>query len=352
MGRMSKIDKYKKALGATTLNDKDCMYNKNIFSDSGNYVLNALVSGSIKKGIPFGDTIMISGDPSTGKSYILHMMAINFLKNNPEGIVFYMETEGTIARSLITDDIVDRFLIIPIESVEKMKFTVADIVKSVEEDSLQGKSMLFMDSIGNIASEKEINDTFQKKDKQDMTKQKTLKSFFRIYLQIFNRLKLPFIIANHTYTSIGGFMPEDVHSGGKGSTYAGSTIFSLTKSKEKKSGNQVGILVKMKFKKNDKSRWIKTNNSGQLVINWQTGIKKMSGLVEFMEMLDLVTKKGKTYKYGEIEGTKKVFRRKLSEYLKDEKNLDILDEQIYNEIALATKSVESDVELEDGDDDE
>lgn len=348
MGRLSKIDKYKKAIGATTLTDEDCIYIKNKFSDTGNYVLNAMLSGNLSKGVPFGDTIMFSGDPSTGKSYLLTMIAVTFLKNDPEGIVYYLETEGTIARNLISEDVADRFLIIPIESVEKMKFSVADIVTLVEEEQLQGKVMLFMDSIGNIASEKEIRDTFNKNDKQDMTKQKTLKSFFRIYLNIFNRLKIPFIVSNHTYDSIGGFMAEKVHSGGKGSTYAGSSIFSLSKSKEKKSGKQIGVVVKISINKNDKSRWIVPTIKGQIVINFKTGIKRYSGIIPFLESLDIITKKGKTYKYEEIEGTKRVFARKLQEYFSDKNNLDKLDKLVHDKIALDSKIIiENDEEDEE-----
>ena len=337
--------------GIQKLNDEDCMYICKKFIDTGNYVLNALMSGEILNGVPVGDIVSFSGDEQTGKSYILMQTAVQFLKNNSDHIVYYIDTEGSIMKNFITEDIVDRFFIIPVSTAEKLKFKVAEILTAVKENEMQGNVIICVDSLGNISSEKEIDDTYSGSNKNDMTKAKQLKAFFRIFLNTFRDLRVACIISNHTYDKIGSFVGGKEQSGGKGSKYGASTIFNLTKSKEKdKSGKQSGILVKLWF---EKTRWVKSKYSGQIAIIWESGINRYSGLLELLELTGIVNKEGSKYVYKDIVALKTSFRKQLKQLLESNpEEVKELNEKVKNSMMLGVKQIilnsELDTDIEDG----
>ena len=336
MAKKSKVQKLKESIGLTTLNDDDCMYNYNTYSDTGNYVINAMLSGRILGGVPHGETVMFSGDPSTGKSFILTKSAVTFLRENDEHIIFYLDTEGSIMKSIIPEDVRDRFLIKPTRSVEALKGTIEDLVNIVESGDVEkGKVQIYLDSLGNLSSLKEIDDAKTKSNKNDMTRQRVLHSFFRLYLIPFRELNIPFVISNHVYESIGGYGNSKTHKGGQGSVYAGSTVLQLSKKKKKKSGKLVGFTVTMKFNSKDKSRRIKSDVSGQISIDFSGGIHRFSGLVEFLYDIGIIEKTGQKYRYKDIEGRISDFRKAFVKFLNENPDeLKALDELVFNEIAF------------------
>ncbi len=347
----SKILKMGAIAGVQKLNDADCYYICKKFIDTGNYVLNALMSGEILNGLPIGDIVSFSGDEQTGKSYILMQSSVSFLKANPNHVVYYMDSEGSIIKNFITDDIVDRFFIIPITTSEELKFKTAEIVKTTITNKMEGNVLICVDSLGNLSSEKEIEDVYAGKDKNDMTKAKQLKAFFRIFLNKFRETKIACLVSNHTYDKIGSFTGGKEQSGGKGSKYGASTIFNLTKSKEKdKAGKQKGILVKLWF---EKTRWVKSNFNGQIAIIWDSGINRYSGLLELMDSIGVVKKEGTKYIYKDITAQKSTFRKELKKLLEsDEKELKELNEKIKEKIMLGTKQIIQNADITDFEDDD
>lgn len=346
----SKILKMGSIAGVQKLNDADCYYICKKFIDTGNYVLNALMSGEILNGLPVGDIVSFSGDEQTGKSYILMQTAVSFLKSNPEHVVYYIDSEGSIIKNFVTDDVVDRFFIIPITTSEELKFKTAEIVKITTDSKMEGNVLICVDSLGNLSSEKEIEDVYAGKDKNDMTKAKQLKAFFRIFLNKFRETKIACLVSNHTYDKIGSFTGGKEQSGGKGSKYGASTIFNLTKSKEKdKAGKQKGILVKLWF---EKTRWVKSNFNGQIAIIWESGINRYSGLLELMESVGVVKKDGTKYVYKKIEAQKSAFRKQLKELLEsDKREVKELNDKIKEKIMLGTKQILQNSEILEYDND-
>lgn len=342
----SKLEKMKSVIpNIQTLNSKNCIYHRNDFVDTGNYAFNVAVSGKLTMGIPKGDTIVISGDPATGKSYFLTMSAVNFLKQNEEHVVYLFDTEGYVSINLIPEEVRDRYLIIPCRTVEELKFKFADIISAIRDNEMIGNVMVLVDSLGNVSSSKEIKDTYGKNEKQDMTKAKTLKAFFRIFLIDILETKTILMISNHTYDDQKSFFGGSVQAGGKGSKYASYTTINLTKSKSKEG---LGVVSKCWI---DKTRWVAPIFTPAITILFKKGIDRYSGLVEILESLDVISKSGNTLRYKDISGTKKLFKRKFKEFLENSKEeLDEISQIVYDKISLSTTKYLDNIDYDDEDD--
>lgn len=188
------------------------------FISSGIYALDALLSTKVLKGgIPNNKVIAIGGQSGTGKTFL----TVNFAKQAQlQGYyVIYLDSEGAIDNNLITNFGLDSnmFRIDPIATVEQMKIYMAKFIKKMEEMRKDGyelpKVLLVLDSMGNLASGKEVNDAEEGKEKVDMTRAKQLKSIFRIVTHKLGVLGIPMILTNHTYMSMDMY-PREIFSGG------------------------------------------------------------------------------------------------------------------------------------------
>ena len=208
------------------------------FISSGVYALDALLSTKvIKGGIPNNKVIAIGGQSGTGKTFL----TLNFAKQaQRQGYyIIYLDSEGAIDNDLVTKFGMDptMFRIDPIATVESLKISMAKFIKKMEDMRKDGyelpKVLICLDSMGNLASSKEVNDAETGSEKQDMTRAKQLKSIFRIVTHKLGVLGIPMILTNHTYMSMDMY-PREIFSGGSGAVYNASILLMISKAKLKK----------------------------------------------------------------------------------------------------------------------
>ena len=257
------------------------------FIDTGSYMFNALLSGSIYGGIPSNKITAVAGESATGKTFFVLGMCKHFLDNNPDAGVIYFESESALTKKLIEDRGIDssRMVIMPVTTVQEFRHQSLMVAeKYLEQDEGERKPLLFvLDSLGMLSTTKEVEDTADGKETKDMTRAQVLKAAFRVLTLKLGRAKVPMIITNHTYDVVGAYMPMKEMGGGSGLKYAASTIVYLSKKKDKEGTEVVGNIIHCKTQK---SRLSKENMMVDVRLRYDTGLDKYYGL------LDLATKYG------------------------------------------------------------
>ena len=227
------------------------------------YIMNALLSKSILSGGVADDRITIfAGPPNTGKSYLMYNVARNAQKQGK--FIIFIDTEHSVSRHVLegfgikTDE--DHLKLISSNKVEDLKIFLTkflDGMKTAKNDGAEIPDIvIFLDSIGQLASEKEKADALEGKNKQDMTRAKSIKQLFRVINSDLGYLGIPMICTNHTYEDTTAFFPVPVMSGGKGAEYSASTVVFLSIAKLKTGRedeldlNSTGVLVTAQSKKN------------------------------------------------------------------------------------------------------
>ena len=257
------------------------------FIDTGSYMFNALLSGSINGGLPSNKITAVAGESATGKTFFVLGMVKNFLEKNKNAGVIYFESESALTKKLIEDRGIDsnRMVIMPVTTVQEFRhqaLTVLDKYIEQDEDKRQ-PLLLVLDSLGMLSTTKEVEDTAEGKETRDMTRAQILKAAFRVLTLKLGRAKVPMIITNHTYDVVGAYMPMKEMGGGSGLKYAASTIVYLSKKKEKEGTEVVGNIIHCKTQK---SRLSKENMMVDVRLRYDTGLDKYYGL------LDLAVKHG------------------------------------------------------------
>jgi RecA/RadA recombinase len=213
------------------------------YISTGIHVMDALLAKSITHGGVSKNRITIfAGDPGTGKSYICYNLARNAQKEGYS--VVYIDTEYSASLETFQgfgiDTDIEKFMLISSNNVESIRIALTQLLSELKTQKESGveipKMIMFLDSIGNLASNKEIADALEGNNKQDMSRAKVLKSLFRIVSSDLGYLDIPLICTNHIYMTMDLF-PKAVMNGGKGAEYAASAIVYLTNAKLK-SGNE------------------------------------------------------------------------------------------------------------------
>ena len=251
------------------------------FIDTGSYMFNALLSGSVNGGLPSNKITAIAGESETGKTFFVLGMVKNFLDNNKDAGVIYFESESALTKKLIEDRGIDseRMVIMPVTTVQEFSHQALTILdKYNEQDEADRKPLLLvLDSLGMLSTTKEVEDTAEGKETRDMTRAQILKAAFRVLTLKLGRTKVPMIITNHTYDVVGAYMPMKEMGGGSGLKYAASTIVYLSKKKEKEGTDVVGNIIHCKTQK---SRLSKENMMVDVRLRYDTGLDKHYGLVD------------------------------------------------------------------------
>ena len=290
------------------------------FIDTGSYIFNGLVSGSIYGGMSNNKITAIAGESSTGKTYFSLAVVKNFLDTNPDGYCLYFDTEAAVTKALLESRGVDteRLVVVNVVTVEEFRgkaLKAVDIYLKKDED--ERKPVMFvLDSLGMLSTEKEITDALNDKQVRDMTKSQLVKGAFRMLTLKLGQANIPLIVTNHTYDVIGSYVPTKEMGGGSGLKYAASTIIYLSKKKEKDKGEVVGNLIKAKTAK---SRLSKENQQVTIRLYFdERGLDRHYGLLELGEIGGLWENKAGRY---EING-KKVFAKQIlaapEEYFTDD----------------------------------
>ena len=263
------------------------------YIDTGSYVFNALVSGSIYGGVPGNKITAIAGESSTGKTFFCLGVVQHFLDTNPDAGVIYFESESAISKQMIEDRGIDsnRMLIVPVTTVQQFRTQSIKILdKYLEQPFDLRKPMMFvLDSLGMLSTSKEIEDSEAGKETRDMTRAQVVKSIFRVLTLKLGKAKVPLIVTNHTYDVVGAYIPTKEMGGGSGLKYAASTIIYLSKKKEKNGKEVVGNIIKCKTAK---SRLTKENSDVETRLFYDRGLDRYYGLLELGEKYGIFQRKG------------------------------------------------------------
>ena len=251
------------------------------FIDTGSYIFNALLGGSIHRGLPSNKITAIAGESATGKTFFVLGMCKNFLDKNPDGGVIFFESESAITKDIVEERGIDssRMVIMPVTTVQEFRhqsLTVLD--KYIEQNVKERKPLLLvLDSLGMLSTTKEMEDTQAGKETKDMTRAQIVKAAFRVLTLKLGKAKVPLIITNHTYDVIGSMFPQKEMGGGSGLKYAASSIVYLSKRKEKDGTEIVGNIIHCK---NYKSRLTKENKVVDVRLTYDKGLDRYYGLLD------------------------------------------------------------------------
>ena len=266
------------------------------FIDTGSYIFNALLSGSIHGGLPANKITALAGESATGKTYFLCGIVKNFLDANPDAGVIYFESESAITKQMIVDRGIDakRMVIVPVTTVQEFRTQAIRVLDTyLAQNEADRKPMfLCLDSLGMLSTTKEVEDTTAGKETRDMTRAQVLKAAFRVLTLKLGKAKIPMVVTNHTYDVVGSMFPTKEMGGGSGLKYAASSIIYLSKKKEKDGTEVVGNIVHCK---NHKSRLTVENKMVDVRLTYDKGLDKYYGLLELAEKYDIFKKVSTRY---------------------------------------------------------
>ena len=279
------------------------------YVDTGSYIFNGLVSGSIYGGVSGNKITAIAGESSTGKTFFSLAVVKNFLDSNPDGYCLYFDTEAAVNKPLLESRGIDldRLVVINVVTIEEFRTNALKAVDIyLKKDTNERKPCLFvLDSLGMLSTEKEIRDALDDKQVRDMTKSQLVKGAFRMLTLKLGQANIPLIVTNHTYDVIGSYVPTKEMGGGSGLKYAASTIIYLSKKKEKDGKEVIGNIIKAKT---HKSRLSKENKTVEIRLFYDNrGLDRYYGLLELGEIGGLWKNVAGRYEIG----GKKIYAKQI-----------------------------------------
>jgi RecA/RadA recombinase len=322
------------------------------FVDTGSYILNALVSGSIFGGISGNKFTAFAAPEASGKTFIALSVVRSFLEDNEEGICLYFDTESAITKKLLLERGIDvnRVIVINLVTIEEFRNKLLKFVDmySKKPESERKPCLAVLDSLGMLSTKKEISDTLDEKDTRDMTKASLIKGAFRMLTLKMGEAGIPLIVNNHLYDSMAMYSPKEM-SGGSGLKYAASTILYITKSKEREGSEVSGVILKFKT---IKSRLSKENQEVSVRLYYDSrGLDRYYGLVELGEESGIIPRIGNRYEINGKKIGKNVIYSKPEEYFTEEL-LQKLDEYAQVKFKYGSSLEGFEIESDETNDDE
>jgi len=237
-------------------------------------MINVALSGSIDGGITPGLT-MLAGPSKHFKTGFALLLASSFLKKYKDGVILFYDSEFGTPQSYFNKFNIplDSVVHTPITDVEELKF---DIMKQLKEITREDKVLIIVDSIGNLASKKEVEDAMNEKSVADMSRAKQLKSLFRMITPHLTLKDIPLVAVNHTYKEIGLY-PKDVVGGGTGAYYGADNIWILGRQQDKDGTEIQGYHFVINI---EKSRYVREKSKIPITISYEGGINRWSGLLD------------------------------------------------------------------------
>jgi RecA/RadA recombinase len=237
-------------------------------------IINVALSGRLDGGLTPGLT-MWAGPSKHFKTAFSLLMAKSYLdKYENSALLFYDSEFGTPQSYFDTFNIdKDRVLHTPITDVEQLKFDIMNQLQNLERGD---RLIIVVDSIGNLASKKEVEDALDQKSVADMSRAKQIKSLFRMITPHLSLKDIPMVVVNHTYKELGMF-PKDIVGGGTGSYYSADNIFIIGRQQEKEGTEIVGYNFIINV---EKSRYVKEKSKIPVTVSFGGGISKWSGLLD------------------------------------------------------------------------
>ena len=261
------------------------------FIDTGSYIFNGLLSGSLYGGLAANKITALAGESATGKTYFLMGIVKNFLEKDPNAGVIYFESESAITKQMILDRGIDpnRMVVSSVTTVQEFRTRALKVLDSylLQHEADRKPMFLCLDSLGMLSTTKEVEDTAEGKETRDMTRAQVLKAAFRVLTLKLGRAKVPMVVTNHTYDVVGSMFPTKEMGGGSGLKYAASSIVYLSKKKEKDGTEVIGNIIHCK---NHKSRLTVENKMVDVRLTYDKGLDRHYGLLELAEKYEIFKK--------------------------------------------------------------
>jgi RecA/RadA recombinase len=309
---MAKLKKNSK-LASTEVLDKSKFFVEKEVTSIDVPMMNVALSGRLDGGLGSGLTVLAGPSKHFKTSFALKM-ASAFLDSDPEAVMLFYDSEFGSPQSYFENFGIDtsRVLHTPIANVEELKF---DLINQLEEISEEDKVIIVIDSIGNLASKKELEDAIDEKSVADMSRAKALKGVFRMSTPYLTTKNVPMLAINHTYKEIGLF-PKNIVGGGTGIYYSADNIWIIGR-RQNKTGTEVtgyDFIIDV-----EKSRFVKEKSKIPITVSWDGGIERYSGLLDVALAGGYVTKPSNGWyqlvdtNTGEAIGTKVRHKDTLTE---------------------------------------
>ena len=273
---MSLLDKLQKN---STIKDTDVLADSKFFGSKDMIqspvpMINVALSGKLDGGLTPGLTVF-AGPSKHFKTAFALMLAKSYQDKYPEGVVLFYDSEFGSPQSYFETFGIDtkRVLHTPITDVEQLKHDSMAQLSNIERGD---HVMIIIDSVGNLASKKEVEDALEGKSVADMSRAKQLKSLFRMVTPHLTIKDIPMVVVNHTYKEIGMF-PKDVLSGGTGIYYSADNIFIIGRQQEKDGTDVIGYNFIINV---EKSRYVREKSKIPVEVTYEGGISKWSGLLD------------------------------------------------------------------------
>ena len=261
--------------------------------DTGSYLLNAVISGSLYGGVPNNKITGFAGEMATGKTFFVLGVVSQFLKANPEGGVIYFDTESAVTNDMMESRGITTSRVVKSEpeTIQKFRHTALQILDNyLEQPEDERRPMIMiLDSLGQLSTTKEVEDTASGSETRDMTKAQVIKATFRVLNLRLAKAGVPLLVTNHVYEAVGSYIPMKEMSGGSGLKYSASTIVQLSKTKERVGTEVVGNIIKVKMYK---SRLSRENKEVGVLLSYDRGLDRYYGLVDHAVKAGVFNKSG------------------------------------------------------------
>ena len=270
---MDKLKKNSKIKTTEVLSDSKFFTEKDMVPTNVPMV-NVALSGSMDGGVTPGLTVLAGPSKHFKTSFAL-LMAGAYLEAKKDAVLLFYDSEFGSPQSYFEQFGIDtsRVLHTPITNVEELKF---DLIGQLEAMDREDDVIIVIDSIGNLASKKELEDAMNEKSVADMSRAKALKGLFRMTTPYLAMKNIPLLAINHTYKEIGLF-PKDIVGGGTGIYYSADNIWILGRQQEKQGTEIVGYNFVINV---EKSRYVKEKSKIPIGVSWEGGVQRYSGLLD------------------------------------------------------------------------
>lgn len=283
---MSLLDKMKKvgSIKTTELLSESTFFNKKEGVQTEVPIINLALSGQVDGGLVSGLTFL-AGPSKHFKSLLGLVLVKAYMKKHPDAVCLFYDSEFGITPDYIKTNGIDtdRVLHIPIEHLEQLKFDISKRLEAIERGD---KVIIFIDSVGNLASKKEVEDALDEKSVADMSRARVMKSLWRIVTPHLTTKDIPCIAVNHTYQTMEMYS-KSVMSGGTGGMYSANQVFIIGKAQEKDGTELVGWNFTINI---EKSRFVREKSKFPFLVTFDGGIQKYSGLMDIALEGGFVTK--------------------------------------------------------------
>lgn len=319
------------------------------FYDTGSLALNALVSGSLYGGIPDSKVTGLAAESSVGKTFLALSTLKQFLEDEPEGIGIIFESESAISKKMLQERGIDttRVGVVPCITLQDFRTSVLKVIDNYEKQPEKQRKPLFfiLDSLGMLATQKEVEDALEGKNVKDMTRSSTVRSVFRVITLRLGRSKIPFVITNHVYANVAAMYGGNEVSGGGGFKYACSTILTMTKAQDKDGDEIKGSIVTVTAYK---SRLTREKLKIKTRILHNGGLDRYYGLIPLAEEAGLIKKVSTRYEF--VDTGEKAFEKAINnngEKYWTKERLDKLEEYVQQKFKYGAGDLTEDTEDED-----